>query len=224
MRLFKERPKLEDADFRLLAVAFNRARLLHPFYLTAWVFLPDHWHAICAPKHPLTISRVVKSIKTSSTILMNRRGGESGEWWQARFFDRALRSVQEYNEKVEYVHLNPVKAGVGAASARLAMVERERIFRRERGRARAPVRPRHRPREVAFRPEGSDLNPRHRSPPEKPRTSKTEVRATCFRPRERASDPRPPFRTVTHTEPRTSKAEVRATGSESLWLANHRYK
>jgi hypothetical protein len=35
-----------------------------------------------------------------------------GERWQPRFFDRALRSVKEYNEKVEYIHLNPVRAGL----------------------------------------------------------------------------------------------------------------
>ncbi|MGD0123729.1 MAG: hypothetical protein ABSF46_00115 [Terriglobia bacterium] len=32
--------------------------------------------------------------------------------WQPRFFDRALRTVKEYNEKVEYIHLNPVRAGL----------------------------------------------------------------------------------------------------------------
>ena len=32
------------------------------------------WHAICAPVYPLTISRVMKSFKASSTILINRRG------------------------------------------------------------------------------------------------------------------------------------------------------
>jgi len=31
--------------------------------------------------------------------------------FQPRFFDRALRTVREYHEKVEYIHLNPVKAG-----------------------------------------------------------------------------------------------------------------
>lgn len=112
VRRLKERAPLVEADFHLLALAFCRARRMHPFFLTAWVFLPDHWHAICAPKYPLTISQVMKSIKTSSTVLMNRGRAEAGELWQARFFDRALRSVEEYNEKVEYIHLNPVKAGL----------------------------------------------------------------------------------------------------------------
>lgn len=112
VRLLKERAELADADFRLLALAFYRACVAHPFFLTAWVFLPDHWHVIAAPAYPVTISLVVKSVKTTSTILINRRRAESRELWQARFFDRALRTVKEYNEKVEYIHLNPVKAGL----------------------------------------------------------------------------------------------------------------
>jgi putative transposase len=35
-----------------------------------------------------------------------------GLLFQPRFFDRALRTVREYHEKVEYIHLNPVKAGL----------------------------------------------------------------------------------------------------------------
>ena len=112
VRLLKQRARLQDTDFHLMALALNRVRSQHPFYLTAWVFLPDHWHAICAPVYPLTISRVMKSFKASSTILITRRRAERGELWQARFFDRALRTVKEYNEKIEYLHLNPVRAGL----------------------------------------------------------------------------------------------------------------
>jgi REP element-mobilizing transposase RayT len=48
VRLLKRRNELGEADFRCLALACRRARVLHPFFLTAWVYLPDHWHAICA--------------------------------------------------------------------------------------------------------------------------------------------------------------------------------
>jgi hypothetical protein len=37
-------------------IAERRAE--HQFLLTAWVFLPDPWHAIFYPRHPLTIWRV----------------------------------------------------------------------------------------------------------------------------------------------------------------------
>ncbi len=112
VRLLKQRTRLHEADFHLMALALNRVRRQHPFYMTAWVFLPDHWHAICAPVYPRTISLVMKSFKNSSTVLINRQRGERGELWQARFIDRALRTVKEYNGKVEYIHLNPVRAGL----------------------------------------------------------------------------------------------------------------
>ena len=43
---------------------------------------------------------------------VNQRQGADGELRQPRFFDRALRTVKEYNEKVEYIHLNPVRGGL----------------------------------------------------------------------------------------------------------------
>ncbi len=43
---------------------------------------------------------------------INQRRGTEGELWQPRFFDRALRTVKEYQDKVEYIHLNPVRAGL----------------------------------------------------------------------------------------------------------------
>jgi hypothetical protein len=42
VRLLRRREKFTEPDFALLARACNRARALHPFYLTAWVFVPDH--------------------------------------------------------------------------------------------------------------------------------------------------------------------------------------
>ncbi len=81
----------------ILALAFQRARILHPFFLTAWVFLPDHRHAICAPVYPLIISVVMKSIplcRTSSLILVNRRREASSELWQERFFDAPIQEPE----------------------------------------------------------------------------------------------------------------------------------
>jgi putative transposase len=120
VRLLRRREKFTEPDFPLLARAFNRARALHPFYLTAWVFLPDHWHCICAPVYRVTISLAMKSVKQSSMSAVNQCRGAEGELWQPRFpsaglracFDRALRTVKEHNEKVEYIHLNPVRAGL----------------------------------------------------------------------------------------------------------------
>ena len=58
------------------------------------------------------MSRAMESIKVSGTRFINAGRGERGVLLQGRFFDRALRTVKEYNEKVAYIHWNPVKAGL----------------------------------------------------------------------------------------------------------------
>ncbi len=110
--LARGRRLLSEDAFARLGSIINSRRKVHGFLLTAWVFVPDHWHAILFPRHPTTISRVMESIKVSSTRQLNTHRKESGELWQGRFFDRALRTVKECHEKVDYLHWNPVRQGL----------------------------------------------------------------------------------------------------------------
>jgi putative transposase len=111
-RLLPHRGRLSEREFELLARVVRERRQKYHFLLTAWVLLPDHWHAIFFPSFPLTISSVREAIKVGSTHRINAGRKESGLLWQPRFFDRAVRTVKEYYEKVEYIHLNPVRAGL----------------------------------------------------------------------------------------------------------------
>ena len=111
-RLLPRRGRLSEREFELLARVVGERRQKYHFLLTAWVWLPDHWHAIIFPHFPLTISTVMEAIKVGSTHRINAARKESGRLWQPRFFDRAVRTVKEYDEKVEYIHLNPVRAGL----------------------------------------------------------------------------------------------------------------
>ncbi len=66
-----------------------------------------------APRRWLTACPVGARRRLAPTEhAVNQRRGGDGELWQPRFFDRALRTVKEYNEEVEYIHLNPVRAGL----------------------------------------------------------------------------------------------------------------
>jgi hypothetical protein len=74
--------------------------------------------------HPTTISLAMKRVARTAVFAVrgssfekaadHRSGGPRYQVWQPRFFDRALRSVKEYNEKVEYIQLNPVRAGLAS--------------------------------------------------------------------------------------------------------------
>src|SRR5271165_5198100 len=90
--------RLEERDFARLANSLTRMRNKHGFLLTAWVFLPDHWHAIIHPPYPLTISTALKSVKTSAMIGVNVRRKEAGDLGQERLFDRALQRARVSRE------------------------------------------------------------------------------------------------------------------------------
>ncbi|HEV2379951.1 MAG TPA: transposase [Terriglobia bacterium] len=109
--LLRGRLFLSENEFSLLARVISWRRKVHGFLLTAWVLLPDHWHAIIYPQHPLTISEAMEAIKVSATRRINRGRQTLGPLFQSRFFDRALRTVKEYGETVEYIHWNPVRRG-----------------------------------------------------------------------------------------------------------------
>src|SRR5215469_2786059 len=67
VNLLPKRRPLDDGQFTLLAQCLVVVRSKRQFRLTAWVFLPDHWHVILFPQHPLSISDAMKSIRLSST-------------------------------------------------------------------------------------------------------------------------------------------------------------
>jgi hypothetical protein len=54
----------------------------------------------------------MEAIKVGSTLRIITGRGERSLLWQRRFFDRAPRSVKEYYDKLECIHLNPVRAGL----------------------------------------------------------------------------------------------------------------
>ena len=112
VKLLPTRRTMVETDFACLARCLDAARSRRRFLLTAWVFLPNHWRAILFPPYPLTISEAMKSAKLTSTNALGRLRGEAGELGQPRFFDHALRTVHDYWEKVEYIHLNPVRRGL----------------------------------------------------------------------------------------------------------------
>jgi hypothetical protein len=45
-------------------------------------------------------------------LVHQRQPQRVGRLLQSRLFDRALRTVKEYHEKVEYIHLNPMTPGL----------------------------------------------------------------------------------------------------------------
>ena len=93
------------------------------YRLFAWVVMPNHVHIVFQPMDAWTVAKIVASWKkyTATQICAFRRSSASGEdvdslkpVWHREYWDRFIRDDLHYEQAVDYVHLNPVKAGLCA--------------------------------------------------------------------------------------------------------------
>ncbi len=92
-----------------------------PFYIDAWVVLPDHMHAIWTlPEGDADYSsrwqeikkRFSKSLpKNEPLSSVRERKGERGIW-QRRFWEHTIRDERDFQYHVDYIHFNPLKHGM----------------------------------------------------------------------------------------------------------------
>ncbi len=81
-------------------------------WIGCYVLMPDHFHAFIAlDEEKITLANWMKSLKNAVSKTLRARN-VSGPHWQKAFFDHVLRSSESYSEKWEYVHANPVRAGL----------------------------------------------------------------------------------------------------------------
>jgi REP element-mobilizing transposase RayT len=109
MRL-RVRP-LVESEIRLLLEHIIAGH--HRYYdLVAAVILPDHTHLLMSPRDGYSLSRIMKGLKGATARRLNQARGTKGTVWQAESFDRIVRDQQELDEKLNYMFMNPVKAGL----------------------------------------------------------------------------------------------------------------
>lgn len=83
------------------------------FYeLDAAVVMPDHVHLLLTPLHPYSLARIMKGIKGTTARLLNLARHRRGSVWRDESFDRIVRGQKEFDRKIHYMYLNPVKAGL----------------------------------------------------------------------------------------------------------------
>ena len=103
---------LAGGEFALVAAAINESRRRLGFLLCGYVLMPDHWHAVIWTAYPMTISRVMQNLKWLSARSLNSARGLAGPVWQHQFWDRFVRHERELRDRLDYMHLNPVRKGL----------------------------------------------------------------------------------------------------------------
>jgi len=78
--------------------------------------MPNHVHVMIEPS--VDLSRIVQSWKsyTGRWILSQNDelslGVQGKNVWMREYWDRYIRDENHYRKSVEYIHMNPVKAGL----------------------------------------------------------------------------------------------------------------
>ena len=90
------------------------------YRLLAWVVMPNHVHVLFQPIHGWTVAKIVAAWKkfTARKICDARRdatGEPRGPVWHREYWDRYIRDQTHLAQVIEYIHLNPVKAGLVSA-------------------------------------------------------------------------------------------------------------
>jgi putative transposase len=93
------------------------------YRLLAWVIMPNHVHVLFQPKNGWTGAKIVASWKkfTARRIHNGRRtagNNSKAAVWHPEYWDRYIRDQRHFRQAVQYIHTNPVKAGLVAEPSR----------------------------------------------------------------------------------------------------------
>jgi len=115
---YQRRPYLRDKQCcDAVLAALEAARLRFSMRVYGYVVMPEHVHLLLSEPERGTLADVMHFMKLSSAKrlrLMRAERGEIGSLWQKRYYDRNLRSYDDFVEKLRYIHRNPVKRGLVA--------------------------------------------------------------------------------------------------------------
>ena len=86
------------------------------YHILAWCIMPNHVHVLIRQAAPLP--KIVNSWKTFTArwaLAHNARLGlgiPGKRFWMREYWDRYIRNEEHFCKAVEYIHQNPVKAGL----------------------------------------------------------------------------------------------------------------
>ena len=82
------------------------------FLLHEFVLMPDHFHLIITPAADVSLEKAVQYIKGGFSFRAKKELAFQYLIWQEGFTNHRIRNAEDYQQHREYIHHNPVKAGL----------------------------------------------------------------------------------------------------------------
>jgi putative transposase len=85
------------------------------YLLHAFVVMPDHFHLLFTTIHGITLERAMQLIKGGFSYRVGKELAIKTGIWERGYIDHRIRDITDFRNHVQYVHENPVEAGLAAA-------------------------------------------------------------------------------------------------------------
>jgi len=98
----------ESRDIFLTVLEETRAR--HEFYIFGYVVMPEHVHLLMSEPVKIPVATALQVLK--QRVSRQLKPAEQLHFWQTRYFDFNLSNGKKFDEKLHYMHQNPVVRGL----------------------------------------------------------------------------------------------------------------
>ena len=108
---YRRAPRLGHCHARNIFVeVLGELRTRHHFSLVGYVVMPEHVHLLISETPNCTPSLVSQVLKQN--VARELKCARQQKFWETRFYDFNVHSAFKLREKLNYMHLNPVKRGL----------------------------------------------------------------------------------------------------------------
>ena len=120
VNLAERRRRLLVEHVDALREVIRAVRQRHPFVIEAIVILPDHLHALWtlppgdadfATRWSLIKAGFSRQLPPGERIQPSRAARRERGIWQRRYWEHLIRSDEDFERHVDYIHWNPCKHG-----------------------------------------------------------------------------------------------------------------
>lgn len=102
----------DDKLCQIVINDLNFYRNKFKFLLHGYVIMPNHFHGITTVSNKGNVSEIMRDFKSHVSFEINTILNRKGEFWQEDFYEHGIRNELDFEEKINYIHYNPVTANL----------------------------------------------------------------------------------------------------------------
>ena len=102
----------DPKNCKMLLITLEYFKIILDYRLYGFCIMPNHLHLVIHPVGVYNFSYIMKMVKGSFARKLNKTNGKTGKIWQRGFYDECIRDKLHLLRVLEYMHNNPLKAGL----------------------------------------------------------------------------------------------------------------